>query len=100
MRRVDRFAFTLVELLVVIGIIAVLIGLLVPAVQKIRESGCRTKCKNNLRQIGIALHSYHDRTGSLPPGYASAVASDGSDLGPGWGWAAFLLPDLEQDPLY
>ncbi len=97
--RTARSAFTLVELLVVIAIIATLIGLLVPAVQRVRESANRTKCKNNLRQIGIALHCYHDRTGSLPPGYASAVAPDGSDLGPGWGWAAYLLPDLEQDTL-
>ncbi len=95
-----RSGFTLVELLVVIAIIGVMMGLLLPAVQKTREAANRFKCKNNLRQIGLALHAYHDRAGSLPPGYRSRVARDGSDLGPGWGWAAFILPELEQDNLY
>jgi prepilin-type N-terminal cleavage/methylation domain-containing protein/prepilin-type processing-associated H-X9-DG protein len=95
-----RSGFTLVELLIVIAIIGVMMGLLLPAVQKTREAANRIKCKNNLRQIGLALHAYHDRAGSLPPGYWSRVARDGSDLGPGWGWAAFILPELEQDNLY
>ncbi len=96
---IKRHGFTLIELLVVIAIIGVLIGLLLPAVQKVREAAARIQCRNNLRQIGLAIHGYHDRVARFPPGYVSTVAKNGSDVGPGWGWAAFLLADLEQNNL-
>lgn len=94
-----RDGFTLIELLVVIAVIAVLIALVLPAVQRVRETANHVQCRNQLRQVGLALHGYHDRMGRFPSGYASAVAADGSDLGPGWGWAAYLLDDLEQGNL-
>src|SRR4051794_15993621 len=95
-----RRGFTLIELLVVIAIIAVLIGLLLPAVQKIREAAARLQCQNNLKQMGIALHSYHDSVGSLPPGVTSDVAPYGSGGGGGSGWMVYLLPYVEQVALY
>jgi prepilin-type processing-associated H-X9-DG protein len=88
------------ELLVVIAIIGVLVGLLLPAVQKVREAAARTQCVNNLKQIGLALQNYHDSYHSFSPGYVSSYDSAGDDTGPGWGWAAFILPQMEQENLY
>ena len=101
MRRVRRSSgFTLIELLVVIAIIAILIALLLPAVQQAREAARRTQCKNNLKQLGIALHNYHDMHRTLPPGYVSLYDGSGTDTGPGWGWCSFLLPEMDQSTAY
>jgi len=90
--RIARAAFTLIELLVVIAIISVLMGLLMPAVQKAREAASRIKCANNLKQIGLANHLYVDHFDRLPPSRRSMAE------GPSWAW--LILPDLEQDNLY
>src|SRR5579872_386881 len=96
-----RTGFTLIELLVVIAVIAVLIGLLLPAVQQAREAARRTQCKNNLKQIGLALLNYESSFRIFPPGYiaGSAFIDGQTDTAPGWSWGAMILPQLDQEPL-
>src|SRR4051794_26891286 len=104
-----RRGFTLVELLVVIAIIGVLVALLLPAVQMARESARRTQCTNNLRQIGLALHTYHDTFKVFPPSYLIVPGGssnmgppdpDNGDAGPGWTALMLILPQIEQSNLY
>ena len=108
-----RRGFTLIELLVVIAIIAILIALLLPAVQQAREAARRSQCKNNLKQIGLGLHNYHDVHRTFPPAWVNparpndtcndtaypAIANNAT-VKAGWGWAAFILPYIEETAIY
>ena len=95
----SRRAFTLVELLVVIAVIGILVALMLPAVQAAREAARRTSCYNNMKQVGLALHMYHDTHKQLPAGWIAQLPGSQQShwLGePGWGWCARILPFLEQ----
>jgi type II secretory pathway pseudopilin PulG len=111
-RHSRRWAFTLVELLVVIALIGALLGLLLPAVQKVRAAAARAQCQNNLKQLALALHNYEGVYRSFPPAYTrTSDAQSGTSYGipypddgwnglPGWAWGTLILPYLEQENLY
>ena len=105
LRRRARSGFTLIELLVVIAIIAVLIALLLPAVQSAREAARRMQCTNNLKQIGLAIHNYHDVQNRFPSGFifqapGMANRADRPNRAAGFSWHTFILPFVEQANLY
>src|SRR5262245_9384477 len=94
----ERTGFTLIELLAVIAIIAILIGLLLPAVQKVREAAARSQCENNLKQLALAWHSYHDTNEYFPLGAVNFTFADGSQNTVAW--VVLIMPYLEQGALY
>src|SRR3982750_2364142 len=100
LRQKSRGGFTLIELLVVIAIIAILIGLLLPAVQKVREAAAKSKCSNNLKQIVLATHMYQDTYQKLPAGWVVTVPTGAVAPSPGWSWATVILPYIEQQGLF
>ncbi|QDT56529.1 Type II secretion system protein G precursor [Caulifigura coniformis] len=99
-RHIRRPGFTLIELLVVIAIIAILIALLLPAVQQAREAARRTQCKNNLKQLGLALHNYESTARVFPIGFLDVLSTNTAARDGGWAWDSYLLPYLDQAPLY
>lgn len=92
----SRRGFTMVEAIVVIFVIALIVALLLPAVEQSREAARRTQCKNNLKQIGLALHNYHDSLNVFPPGFVI----DTNGVYHGWGWGSYILPYLDCSPVY
>ncbi|NUQ62619.1 MAG: DUF1559 domain-containing protein [Pirellulales bacterium] len=104
-RRPHKLAFTLVELLVVIAIIGILIALLLPAVQAAREAARRSQCSNNMKQLGLALHNYHDAHSTFPPAFVyhgrnPGTCTQGWEMSTGFAWRALILPQIEQAPIY
>jgi prepilin-type N-terminal cleavage/methylation domain-containing protein len=100
MTRIQKRGFTLIELLVVIAIIAILIALLLPAVQQAREAARRSQCRNNLKQVGLAIHNYHDAFNTIPPAWISTQFQVAAGDVSHWSWGTFLLPYIDQAPLY